>query len=178
MISKENNMNVYDFTVKDVDQKDISLKDYQGKVLLIINSATKCGLTPQYAGIEKLYENYQKQGFEVLDFPCNQFMNQAPGTDKELKSFCELNYGTKFKTFAKIDVNGKNANPLYKYLRNEKKKDLGDSGKISFLSRLIPNTSIKWNFTKFLVDREGHVIHRFGPGFQPEHIEKYIKEVI
>jgi glutathione peroxidase len=178
MISKENNMNVYDFTVKDVDQKDISLKEYQGKVLLIINSATKCGLTPQYAGIEKLYENYQKQGFEVLDFPCNQFMNQAPGTDQELKSFCELNYGTKFKTFAKIDVNGKNANPLYKYLRNEKKKDLGDSGKISFLSRLIPNTSIKWNFTKFLVDREGHVIHRFGPGFQPEHIEKYIKEVI
>ncbi|MDY0295272.1 MAG: glutathione peroxidase [Acholeplasmataceae bacterium] len=171
-------MNVYDFTVKDVDQKDISLKEYQGKVLLIINSATKCGLTPQYAGIEKLYENYQKQGFEVLDFPCNQFMNQAPGTDQELKSFCELNYGTKFKTFAKIDVNGKNANPLYKYLRNEKKKDLGDSGKISFLSRLIPNTSIKWNFTKFLVDREGHVIHRFGPGFQPEHIEKYIKEVI
>lgn len=171
-------MNVYDFTVKDVDQKNISLKDYQGKVLLIINSATKCGLTPQYEGIEKLYENYQKQGFEVLDFPCNQFMNQAPGTDQELKSFCELNYGTKFKTFAKIDVNGKNAHSLYKFLRNEKKKDLGDSGKVSFLSRLIPNTSIKWNFTKFLVDRNGNVIHRFGPGFQPEKIEKYIKEVI
>ena len=171
-------MNVYDFKVKDVDQKEVSLKDYQGKVLLIINSATKCGLTPQYEGIEKLYKTYKDQGFEVLDFPCNQFMNQAPGSDKELKSFCELTYGTTFKTFAKIDVNGKNANPLYKYLRNEKKKDLGESGKVSFLSRLIPNTSIKWNFTKFLVDRSGQVIHRFGPGFSPEKIDSYIKEVL
>lgn len=171
-------MNVYDFKVKDVDQKEVSLKDYQGKVLLIINSATKCGLTPQYEGIEKLYKKYKDQGFEVLDFPCNQFMNQAPGSDKELKSFCELTYGTTFKTFAKIDVNGKNANPLYKYLRNEKKKDLGESGKVSFLSRLIPNTSIKWNFTKFLVDRNGQVIHRFGPGFAPEKIDSYIKEVL
>lgn len=171
-------MNVYDFNVKDVDQKEISLSKYQGKVLLIINSATKCGLTPQYEGIEKLYEAYRDKGFEVLDFPCNQFMNQAPGTDEELKSFCELNYGTQFKTFAKIDVNGKNAHPLYKYLKNEKKKDLGESEKVSFLSKLIPNTSIKWNFTKFLVDRKGNVIHRFGPGFQPQHIEKFLKEVI
>lgn len=171
-------MNVFDFKVKDVDQKEVSLKDYQGKVLLIINSATKCGLTPQYEGIEKLYKTYKDQGFEVLDFPCNQFMNQAPGSDKELKSFCELTYGTTFKTFAKIDVNGKNANPLYKFLKNEKKKDLGESGKVSFLSRLIPNTSIKWNFTKFLVDRSGQVIHRFGPGFAPDKIDSYIKEVL
>lgn len=171
-------MNIYDITVKDVDQKDISLKNYEGKVLLVINSATKCGLTPQYEGLEKLYEKYQAKGFEILDFPCNQFMNQAPGSDSELKSFCELTYGTKFKTFAKIEVNGKNAHPLYKYLRNEKKKDLGDSGKVTLLSRLLPNTSIKWNFTKFLVNREGVVIHRFGPGFTPDKIEKYISEVI
>ena len=118
MIKKgEKTMNIYDIKVKDVDQKDVLLKTYEGKVLLIINSATKCGLTPQYEGLEKLYESYQSKGFEILDFPCNQFMNQAPGSDKELKSFCELNYGTKFKTFAKIDVNGKNAHPLYKYLK-------------------------------------------------------------
>jgi len=105
-------------------------------------------------------------------------MNQAPGTDQELKSFCELNYGTQFKTFAKLDVNGKQAHPLYKYLRNEKKKDLGDHGKNTLLSRLLPNTSIKWNFTKFLVNRQGQVIHRFGPGFTPDKIAPYIEEVI
>ncbi len=171
-------MSVYQFTVKDVDQKEVSLKAYEGKVLLIINSATKCGLTPQYEGLEKIYETYRKKGFEILDFPCNQFMNQAPGTDQELKSFCELNYGTQFKTFAKLDVNGKQAHPLYKYLRNEKKKDLGDHGKNTLLSRLLPNTSIKWNFTKFLVNRQGQVIHRFGPGFTPDKIAPYIEEVI
>lgn len=171
-------MSVYQFKVKDVDQKEISLKDYEGKVLLIINSATKCGLTPQYEGLEKLYETYQTKGFEILDFPCNQFMNQAPGTDQELKSFCELNYGTTFKTFAKIDVNGKDAHPLYKYLRSEKKKDLGENGKTSLLSRLLPNTSIKWNFTKFLVNRQGQVVHRFGPGFTPDKIAPYLEEVL
>ena len=171
-------MSVYQFKVKDVDQKEISLNDYEGKVLLIVNSATKCGLTPQYEGLEKLYETYQAQGFEILDFPCNQFMNQAPGTDQELKSFCELNYGTTFKTFAKIDVNGKDAHPLYKYLRSEKKKDLGENGKTSLLSRLLPNTSIKWNFTKFLVNRQGQVVHRFGPGFTPDKIAPYLEEVL
>lgn len=171
-------MSVYQFKVKDVDQKEISLKDYEGKVLLIINSATKCGLTPQYEGLEKLYETYQTKGFEILDFPCNQFMNQAPGIDQELKSFCELNYGTTFKTFAKIDVNGKDAHPLYKYLRSEKKKDLGENGKTSLLSRLLPNTSIKWNFTKFLVNRQGQVVHRFGPGFTPDKIAPYLEEVL
>ena len=171
-------MNVYNFKVKDVDQKEVSLGSYQGKVLLIVNSATKCGLTPQYKGLETLYETYKDKGFEILDFPCNQFMNQAPGTDQELKSFCELNYGTTFKTFAKLDVNGKNAHPLYKYLRNEKKKDLGESGKTTLLSKLLPKTNIKWNFTKFLVDRQGNVIHRFGPGFTPDKIATYIEEVL
>ncbi|HAX02618.1 MAG: glutathione peroxidase [Tenericutes bacterium GWC2_34_14] len=171
-------MSVYAYQVKDVNQKEVSLKDYEGKVLLIINSATKCGLTPQYEGLEKLYKTYKDKGFEILDFPCNQFMNQAPGTDQELKSFCELTYGTTFKTFAKIEVNGKNTHPLYKFLRNEKKKDLGENGKTGLLSRLMPNTSIKWNFTKFLIDRNGQVIHRFGPGFTPDKIGTYIEEVL
>ncbi|MDY0074811.1 MAG: glutathione peroxidase [Acholeplasmataceae bacterium] len=171
-------MRTYDFSVKDVDQKDVSLSNYEGKVLLIVNSATKCGLTPQYEGLEKLYQTYKDKGFEILDFPCNQFMNQAPGTDQELKSFCELNYGTTFQTFSKIDVNGKRAHPLYQFLRKEQKKDLGESGKTTLLSRLIPNTKIKWNFTKFLIDREGHVIHRFGPGFTPEKISPYIEKVL
>lgn len=171
-------MSIYQFTVKDVDQKEVSLQSYQGKVLLIVNTATKCGLTPQYEGLEKLYEMYRDKGFEILDFPCNQFMNQAPGTDQELKSFCELNYGTTFKTFAKIDVNGKQAHPLYKYLKSVQKKDLGDNGKATLLTRLLPNTSIKWNFTKFLVDRNGQVVHRFGPGFTPDKIASYVNEVI
>ena len=113
-------MSVYQFSVKDAYQKDVSLSDYQGKVLLIVNTATKCGLTPQYAGLEKLYETYSKEGFEILDFPCNQFMNQAPGSDEELSSFCQLNFGTTFKTFAKIDINGETAHPLYKYLKSSK----------------------------------------------------------
>lgn len=171
-------MSIYQFNVKDVDQKEVSLKQYEGKALLIINSATKCGLTPQYDGIEKLYKAYQSRGFEVLDFPCNQFMNQAPGTDQELKSFCELTFGTTFKTFAKIDVNGKHAHPLYKYLRSMQKVDLGEKGKPSLLSRLLPNTSIKWNFTKFLIDRNGNVVRRFGPGFTPDKIASFIEEVL
>ena len=171
-------MTLYDFEVLKMVGSKKSLKAYQGKVLLIVNTAPKCGFAPQYEGLDKLYETYREKGFEILDFPSNQFMNQAPGSDKELKSFCELTYGTKFKTFSKIDVNGKNAHPLYKFLRSEKKKDLGESGKVSLLSRLLPNTSIKWNFTKFLVNRDGVVIHRFGPGFTPDKIETYINEVI
>jgi glutathione peroxidase len=171
-------MNVYDFKVKNIKNEEVSLSKYQGKVLLIINSATKCGLTPQYEGIEKLYEAYKDQGFEVLDFPCNQFMNQAPGTNEELKSFCELNYGTTFETFAKIDVNGKEADPLYKYLKNEMKKDLVDDDKTSLLSKVLPSSAIKWNFTKFLIDRQGNVVKRFAPSFVPEKIEPYLKEVL
>ncbi|PKK93499.1 MAG: glutathione peroxidase [Tenericutes bacterium HGW-Tenericutes-6] len=171
-------MNIYDFKVKNVNNEEVSLSKYQGKVLLIINSATKCGLTPQYDGIEKLYKAYKDQGFEVLDFPCNQFMNQAPGTNMELKAFCELNYGTTFETFGKIDVNGKHADPLYKYLTQTIKKDIIDDDKSSLLSKVIPSPSIKWNFTKFLVDREGNVVYRFAPSFVPEKIEPYLKEVL
>ncbi|RJX24143.1 MAG: glutathione peroxidase [Acholeplasma sp.] len=171
-------MTFYDFKVQNTKGIDVSLDQYKGKVLLVINSATKCGLTPQYAGIEKLYQNYKDKGLEVLDFPCNQFLHQAPGTNEELKSFCQLYYGTTFETFAKIEVNGKNAHPLYVYLKKQQPKDFNDKSKQSLLSRLFPSTAIKWNFTKFLINREGKVIKRFGPGFLPEDIASYIEEVL
>ena len=170
-------MNLYDITVTNTEHKDVSLGKYKGKVLLIVNTATKCGFTPQYEGLEKLYEKYSKEGLEILDFPCNQFMSQAPGSDAEIKSFCTLNFGTKFETFSKIEVNGKNAHPLYQYLRVEQSKDYSESKK-NLLSLFKKSNNIKWNFTKFLVDREGHVINRFGPSFEPEKIESFIKEVL
>ncbi|PKK99195.1 MAG: glutathione peroxidase [Tenericutes bacterium HGW-Tenericutes-2] len=165
-------MSVYQFSVQTVDQKEMSLSEYKGKVLLIVNTATKCGLTPQYEGLEKLYETYKDKGFEVLDFPCNQFMGQAPGTNEELASFCQLKFGTQFKTFAKINVNGKGAHDLYKYMREVKKVDFQESATQDTKSK---STTIKWNFTKFLVDREGNVIYRFGPKFLPKDISKYIE---
>ncbi|MDO9628937.1 MAG: glutathione peroxidase [Acholeplasmataceae bacterium] len=169
-------MNVYQFSVQGTDEKEVSLKDYKGKLLLIVNTATKCGLTPQYEGLEKLYESYKDKGLEILDFPCNQFMKQAPGTNEELASFCQLKFGTQFKTFAKLNVNGKYAHPLYKYLRDVKSTDFTEDGKKSLLSKAkLSSSTIKWNFTKFLVDREGNVIYRFGPSFLPENIEKYIQ---
>ncbi|MBU1093563.1 MAG: glutathione peroxidase [Firmicutes bacterium] len=171
-------MNIYDFTVKDTNQQDVSLANYKNKVLLVVNTATKCGFTPQYEGLEALYEQYKDQGFEVLDFPCNQFLKQAPGSDSELKSFCTLNFGTKFETFAKIDVNGKQAHPLYVYLRNEISHDITGIRKPSILSKLSTTDRIKWNFTKFLIDRNGKVVHRFSPGFEPKNITKYIEELI
>jgi len=157
-------MSIYDFTMKDADGQDVSLAEYKGKVLLIVNTATGCGFTPQYEGLEKLYKEYQPQGFEILDFPCNQFGNQAPGTEKEIVSFCQLNYGVSFKQFAKIEVNGANESPLYTYLKKQKGGLLG--------------SAIKWNFTKFLVDREGNVIGRFAPTDTPEKIEKSIKAAL
>jgi len=171
-------MNIYDFKVKDTNQREISLSNYKNKVLLIVNTATKCGFTPQYEALEEMYEKYQEKGLEILDFPCNQFLHQAPGSDAELKSFCSLNFGTKFETFAKIDVNGKNAHPLYVFLRNQISHDITGARKPSILSKLATSDKIKWNFTKFLVDRDGKVIHRFAPGFDPKDIEKYIDQVI
>ncbi|MFT8593271.1 MAG: glutathione peroxidase [Bifidobacterium sp.] len=153
-------MSVYDFTVKDPQGKDVSLGRYKGKVLLIVNTATKCGFTPQYEGLEKLYHEYESKGLEILDFPCNQFNSQAPGTDEEIGSFCRLTYGTEFPRFAKIDVNGEQADPLYQWLKDQK------SG--------IASKNIKWNFTKFLIDREGNVVSRYAPTTTPESIEKDI----
>ena len=157
-------MTIYDFTVKDAQGQDVSLADYKGKVLLIVNTATGCGFTPQYEGLQMLYDKYQKDGLEILDFPCNQFGNQAPGTEEEIVSFCKLNYGTTFKQFAKIDVNGDNESPLYTYLKSE------EGG---FITK-----RIKWNFTKFLVDRKGDVEERFAPNVSPEKMEKEIRELL
>jgi len=142
-------MSIYDFTVKDSKGNDVPLSNYKGKVLLIVNTATACGFTPQYKDLQDLYLKYKDQGFEILDFPCNQFGKQAPGTNDEITSFCEMKYKTTFTTFGKIEVNGDNADPLYKYLKQNSKGILGDS--------------IKWNFTKFLIDREGNVIDRYAP---------------
>jgi glutathione peroxidase len=177
-------MSVYQFTVKDAYQKEVSLSDYQGKVLLIVNTATKCGLTPQYAGLEKLYETYALQGFEILDFPCNQFMNQAPGSDEELSNFCQLNFGTTFKTFAKIDINGDTAHPLYKYLKSVKnnqddeRKEKGFLSKLLNLSKSSNSGEIKWNFTKFLINRNGDVVERFAPTVKPEELASAIERVL
>ncbi|MBQ9276857.1 MAG: glutathione peroxidase [Clostridia bacterium] len=148
---------IYDFTVKDKKGNDVSLSEYKGKVLLIVNTATGCGFTPQYDGLQDLYEKYQEKGFEILDFPCNQFANQAPGSDEEIGSFCQARFGITFPQFAKIDVNGKNQAPLYEYLKSQKKGALG--------------SNIKWNFTKFLVDRDGNVVDRFAPTVTPEKLD-------
>ncbi len=172
-------MKIYDFKVKDMSNKDVSLSKFEGKVLLIVNTAPKCGFAPQYEGLENLYEAYKDKGFELLDFPSNQFMNQAPGTNEEIKEFCELTYGTKFETFAKIDVNGKDAIPLYKYLKENGPKELkGSEKEEGFLRNMVFGNKIKWNFTKFLVDKQGNIVKRFSPGFKPEQIEKYIKELL
>ena len=156
-------MSIYDYEVVKQDGQKISLNEYKGKVLLIVNTATGCGFTPQYEGLENLYQKYKDKGFEVLDFPCNQFGHQAPGTDEEIHEFCTMKYNTTFPQFKKIDVNGKNEDPLYTYLKSKK------GGLIK---------TIKWNFTKFLVDKDGNVIKRFEPTTKPESIEKFIIEVL
>lgn len=157
-------MDIYSFTVKDSKGHDIALSKYKGEVLLIVNTATGCGFTPQYEGLENLYKKYHDQGFEVLDFPCNQFLSQAPGTDEEIESFCTLKYDTTFPRFKKVDVNGKDAIPLFKWLKKEKGGIFGNA--------------IKWNFTKFLVDRKGNVQGRYAPTTPPEKIEDKIKALL
>ena len=157
-------MNFYDYTVKDAEGNDIKMKDYEGKVLLIVNTATGCGFTPQYEGLQKLYDKYKDKGLEILDFPCNQFGHQAPGTEEEIKEFCVLRYKTTFPLFAKIDVNGKDAAPLFQYLKREKGGFLGDN--------------IKWNFTKFLVSRDGTVVERYAPVTKPKKIENDILKLL
>ena len=155
---------VYEFSVKDRKGKDVSLKEYANEVLLIVNTATKCGFTPQYEELEQLYEKYHSQGFEILDFPCNQFLGQAPGTEEEIVAFCKGRFGVTFKQFAKINVNGKNEIPLYTYLKEQQGGKMG--------------SRIKWNFTKFLVDREGNVVNRFAPTDKPEDIEKFVEQLL
>jgi glutathione peroxidase len=177
-------MKIYDFTVKDTESKDVALSDYKGKVLLVINGATGCGFTPQYDGLEKLYEKYKGEGFEILDFPSNQFLGQAPGTDEEIVGFCRLNFGVDFKQFSKIEVNGKNEEPLYKYLKTAAGKEHRDKETNEFYEKVkqftpgIAENDIRWNFTKFLINKEGTVVARFAPNITPEEIEQNVKELL
>lgn len=156
--------NLYDFTVSDQADQPVSLQDYKDKVVLIVNTATECGLTPQYQGLQELYDKYKDQGFEILDFPCNQFMGQAPGSAEEINSFCTLNYQTTFPRFAKIKVNGKEAEPLFEWLKKEKSGPLG--------------ARIEWNFAKFLINREGKVVERFSSKTDPLKMEETIKSLL
>lgn len=155
---------LYDFTVSDQADQPVSLKDYKGKVVLIVNTATGCGLTPQYQGLQELYDKYKDQGFEILDFPCNQFMGQAPGSAEEINTFCTLNYQTTFPRFAKIKVNGKEAEPLFDWLKKEKSGPLG--------------ARIEWNFAKFLINREGQVVERFSSKTDPLKMEEAINTLL
>jgi len=157
-------MSVYQFSAQTQKDGEKSLSDYKDNVLLIVNTASECGFTPQFQGLQKLYEEYNSRGFEILGFPCNQFGNQDPGTDEEITHFCQSNYGVTFPMFSKIDVKGENAHPLFKYLTNEA------SGMLS--------KQIKWNFTKFLIDKNGNVINRYAPQTKPENIEKDIEKAI
>ena len=155
---------LHDFTVDDIEGHPVSLDRYKGKVLLVVNTASKCGFTPQYKGLEALYRKYRERGLEVLGFPCNQFGAQEPGSEQEIATFCETNYDVTFPMFAKIDVNGPNAHPLYKYLTQEKRGLFGGS--------------IKWNFTKFLVDRAGKVVARYAPTTKPKDLEQPIAALL
>ena len=179
---------VFDYTVKDRKGQYVSLRSYQGEVLLIVNTATKCGFTPQYEELEKLYEKYHKQGFEILDFPCNQFGQQAPGTDESIHEFCKLNFGTEFPRFKKVKVNGSDAEPLYQFLKEQKGfAGWDESHPIApildkMLSEADPdykqNPDIKWNFTKFLVNKYGVVVARYEPTEKIANIEKQIEELL
>jgi glutathione peroxidase len=154
----------YDFKAKSLKGEEISMDVYRGKTVLVVNTASKCGLTPQFEGLEKLYQKYKEKGLVILGFPCNQFANQEPGDEKAISDVCMINYGVTFQMFSKIEVNGKNAHPLYKYLKNE----LG-----SLFGR-----KIKWNFTKFLINTEGKPVKRFSSVTTPEAIDKYLENVI
>jgi len=178
---------VYDFTVKDRKGNDVSLDTYKGKVLLIVNTATGCGFTPHYKPLEEMYRDLKDKGLEILDFPCNQFANQAPGSEEEIHNFCTLKYGTNFPQFAKIDVNGENASPLFEYLATEKPfEGFGKGIKNAALNKFANMNNktfgdkayIKWNFTKFLIDREGKVTARFEPTMDMEEVRKAVEEAL
>ena len=157
-------MSIYDFVVKDNKGEDVRMEEYKGKVLLIVNTATGCGFTPQYDGLQDLYEKYNDKGFEILDFPCNQFANQAPGSGDEIASFCQARFGITFRQFSKIKVNGEGEEPLYTYLKEQRSGALGKK--------------IKWNFTKFLVARDGTVVARYAPTTTPEKIDEDVAKLL
>lgn len=157
-------MKFYDFTAKNINGKEVNMKDFKGKVVLVVNTASKCGFTPQLEGLEELYKKYKDRGFEILGFPCNQFANQDPDSNEEISKVCSINYGVTFTMFEKIDVKGENAHPIYKFLKSNSKGILG--------------SEIKWNFTKFLIDTEGNVVDRFAPTTTPAKIEKDIEKLL
>lgn len=157
-------MNIYDYTVKDAQGNDVQLAQFKGKTLLIVNVASKCGHTPQYAGLEELYQKYQNRGLVIVGFPCNQFMGQEPGTNAEIQTFCQLNYGVTFPIMAKIKVNGKDADPLYQYLTSSEQNEF--SGRIT------------WNFTKFLINKEGKIKNRFDPKMKPQDFATAIEAIL
>ncbi len=180
-------MNIYDLNVKDRTGGEVSLSEYKGKVLLIVNTATGCGFTPHYDPMEAMYKEYRDQGFEILDFPCNQFAGQAPGNDEEIHEFCTMKFNTEFPRFAKIDVNGENADPLFAYLATEKPfEGFGKGLKMAAFSKFADANNkkygdkayIKWNFTKFLVDREGNVISRFEPTVDMDVVKEAVKALL
>ncbi|MDT0690862.1 glutathione peroxidase [Salegentibacter sp. F188] len=158
-------MNFYDFEAETITGETISMDRYKGKTVVIVNTASKCGLTPQYEGLETLYQQYESQGLVVLGFPCNQFANQESGNAKDIQEFCQVNYGVSFPMFAKVDVNGKNAHPLFKYLKSNLRGGLFGS-------------KIKWNFTKFVIDKNGKPVKRFAPTTRPEKMESTIKKLL
>ncbi len=157
--------NVFDFSCSTSSGDERSLADYRGKILLVVNTASKCGFTPQFAGLEEMYEKYRERGLEILGFPCNQFGKQDPGSNEEITEFCQLNYGVSFPMFGKIEVNGRGADPLYQHLKKAAPGALGTRG-------------IKWNFTKFLINRDGKVLKRFSPATTPARIEKEIEQLL
>lgn len=156
--------NFYDFEATDLNGLNVKMSDFKGKVVLVVNTASKCGLTPQFKGLQELYEKYKGKGLEILGFPCNQFANQEPGSKEDIEQVCYINYGVSFKMFSKIEVNGENTHPLYQYLKKELKGALG--------------SKIKWNFTKFLIDKEGKPVKRFAPTTKPEKLEEDIKALL
>ena len=185
----EQTSGIYDITVKDMDGSDVSLANYKGKVLLIVNVASKCGLTPQYEGLEALYQKYKDQGLEILGFPCNQFLGQEPGTNEEIQSFCSLNYNVSFPLFDKIDVNGEAESPLYTYLKKEAPFQGYPEGTEEFATMLDEihqktgtgfdqGDAIRWNFGKFLVSKDGKTILRFEPMVTPDMMEEAIQELL
>lgn len=179
-------MSFYDYSVFDQQMNEVSLKKYEGKVVLVVNTATGCGFTPQYKELEEMYEKYHDQGLEILDIPCNQFLEQAPGSDKEITEFCQLHYNTKFEQMHKSDVNGENELPLYTFLKKEKGFEGFTGEKADFMNDFIPkfdpdfknNPNIKWNFTKFVVDRKGNVVKRFEPTVDMKEVETFVSGLL
>ena len=157
-------MSFYEYSAINIDGKEINMSDYKGHIILVVNTASKCGFTPQLKDLEELYKEYKDSGVEILGFPCNQFLNQEPGENKEVKNFCQINYGVTFNMFEKIDVNGSNTHPIYKYLKEQEKGLL--------------TKDIKWNFTKFLIDKEGNVIKRYSPATSPLKIKTDIEKLL